>query len=69
MSWMFSSKMRYNLLVNTNYKILRATYDAKTQSNEEPLDSSGKKKIHSQNLQILKIDICKCLSNVIPPFA
>ena len=66
--WMFCSKMSDNLIVKTHYRTLRAIYDTQTRSYEELLHLSGKKKIHTQNLQILMIEIYKCFNNISPPF-
>ena len=43
-------------------------YDTQIRSYEELLDLSGKKKIHTQNLQILMVEVYKCLNNISPPF-
>ena len=45
--WMFCGKMSYNFIVKIHSRTLRAIYDTQTQSYEEPLDLSGKKKIHT----------------------
>ena len=66
---MFCGKMSDNLIVKTHYRTLRAIYDTQTRSYEELLDLSGKKKIHTQNLQILIDEVYKCLKNISPPFA
>ena len=66
--WMFCSKMSDNLIVKTHYRTLRAIYDTQTRSYEELLHLSGKKKIHTQNLQILMVEVYKCLNNISPPF-
>ena len=50
--WMFCGKMSDNLIVKTHYGTLRAIYDTHTRSYEELLHLGGKKKIHTQNLQI-----------------
>ena len=60
--------MSGNLIVKTHYRTLRAIYDAQTQSYEELLELSGKKKIHSQNLQILMVEVYKYLNSLSPPF-
>ena len=65
---MFCSKMRDNVTVKTHYRTLRAIYDTQTRSYEELLDLSGKKKIDTQNLQILMVEVYKCLNNISPPF-
>ena len=67
--WMFCGKMSDNRIVKTHYKTLRAIYLTKTRSYEEVLHLSGRKKIHTQNLQILMVELYKCLSNISPPFA
>ena len=54
--WMSCSKMSDNLIVKTHYRTLRAIYDTQTQSYEELLHLSGKKKIRTQNLQILMVN-------------
>ena len=64
---MFCGKMSDNHIVKTHYRTLRAIYDTQTQSYEELLHLSGKKEIHSQNLQILMVEVYKCLNNVSPP--
>ena len=66
--WMFCGKISDNLIVKTHYRTLRAMYDTKTRSHKELLDLSGKKKIHAQNLQILMVEVYKCLTNISPPF-
>ena len=66
---MFCGKMSDNRIVKTHYKTLRAIYLTKTRSYEEVLHLSGRKKIHTQNLQILMVELYKCLSNISPPFA
>ena len=66
--WMFCGKMSDNLIVKTHYRTLRAIYDTQTRSYEELLHLSGKKKIHTQNLQILMVEVYKCLNNISPPF-
>ena len=65
---MFWGKMSDNLIVKTHYRTLRAIYDTQTGSYEELLHLSGKKKIHTQNLQILMAEAYKCLKNISPPF-
>ena len=60
--------MSDNLIVKTHYRTLRGIYDIQTRSSEELLHLSGKKKIHTQNLQILMVEVCKCLNNISPPF-
>ena len=65
---MFCGKMSDNLIVKTHYRTLRAIYDTQTRSYEELLHLSGKKKIHTQNLQILMVEVYKCLNNISPPF-
>ena len=65
---MFCGKMSDNLIVKTHYRTLRAIYDTQTRSYEELLDLSGKKKIHTQNLQILIVEIFKGLINISPLF-
>ena len=66
--WMFCGKMSDTLIVKTHYRTLRAIYDTQTRSYEELLHLSGKKKIHTQNLQILMVEVYKCLNNISPPF-
>ena len=63
---MFCSKMSDNLIVKTRYRTLRTIYDTQTRSYEELLYLSGKKKIRTQNLQILMIEVYKCLNNISP---
>ena len=65
---MFCGKMRDNVTVKTHYRTLRAIYDTQTRSYEELLGLSGKKKIDTQNLQILMVEVYKCLNNISPPF-
>ena len=60
--------MNDNLIVKNHYRTLRAIYDTQTRSYEELLHLSGKKKIHTQNLQILMVEVYKCLNNISPPF-
>ena len=55
--WMFCGKMSDNLIAKTHYRTLRAIYDTQTRSYEELLHLSGKKKIHTQNLQILMVEV------------
>ena len=64
---MFCGKMSDNLIVKTHYRTLRAIFDAQTRSYEELRDLSGKK-IHTQNLQILMVEVYKCLNNTSLPF-
>ena len=66
--WIFCRKMSDNLIVKTNYRTLRAIYDTQTRSYEELLHLSEKKKIYTQNLQILMVEVYKCLNNISPPF-
>ena len=66
--WMFCGKMSGNLNVKTHYRTLRAIYDTQTRSYEELLHLSVKKKIYTQNLQILMVEVYKCLSNISPLF-
>ena len=65
---MFCDKMSDSLIVKTHYTRLRAIYDTQIQSYEELLHLSGKKKIHSQNFQVLMVIVYKCLNNISPPF-
>ena len=65
---MFCGKMSDNLIVKTHYRTLRAIYDTQTRSYEELLYLSVKKKIHKQNIQILMVEVYKCLNNKSPPF-
>ena len=65
---MFCGKMSDNLIVNTHYRTLRAIYDTQTRLYEELLNLREKKKIHTQNLQILMVEVYKCLNNISPPF-
>ena len=60
--WMFCRKMSFNLIVKTHYRAIRSIHDTQTRSYEE-LDLSGKKKTHTQNLQILMVEVYKCLNN------
>ena len=66
--WMFCGKMSDNLIVKTHYRTLRAIYHTQTRSYEELLHLSGKKKIHTQNLQILMVEVYKYFNNISPPF-
>ena len=65
---MFCSKMSDNLIMKTHNRTLRAIYDTQTRSYEELLHLSGKKKIHTKNLQILMVEVYKCLNSISPPF-
>ena len=65
---MFCSKISDNFIVKTHYRTLRAIHDTQTRSYEELLHLSGKKKIHTQNLQILMVEVYKCLNNISPSF-
>ena len=51
-----------------NLRALKDIYDTETQSYEELLDLRRKKKIHTQNFQILMVEIYQCLNNISPPF-
>ena len=75
-----SSYFRYSLLIlmlcgnindnrtaETHYRTPRIIYDTKARSFEEVLGLSGGK-IHTQSLQILKVEVYKCLNNISPPF-
>ena len=64
----FCSKMSDNLIVKTHYGTIRAIYDSQTRSYEELLHSSRKKKIHTQSLQILMVEIYKYLNSISPSF-
>ena len=64
--WMFCGKMSDNLIAKTHYRTLRAIYDTQTRSYEELLHLSRKKKIHTQNLQILMVEVY--VNNISPPF-
>ena len=66
--WMFCGKMSDNLIVKTHCRTLTAIYRTQTRSYEELLHLCGKKKIHMQNLQILMIEVYKCLNNIRSPF-
>ena len=66
--WMFCGKMGDNFIVKTHYRTLRAIYDTQPRPYEELLYLSGKKKIHTQNLQALVVEVYKCLNNISPPF-
>ena len=68
MIWMFCGKSCDDLIVKTHYRTLRAIYDTQTRSYEELLDLTGKKKIHTQNLQILMVKEYECLNNINPHF-
>ena len=65
---MFCGKMSDNLVVKTHCRTLRAIYDTQTLSYEELLHLSVEKKIHTQNLQILMVEVYKCLNNISPRF-
>ena len=65
---MFRGKKSNDLIMKTDYKTLRAVYDTQTRSYEELLDLSGRNKIHTQNLQILMVEVYKCLNNLNSPF-
>ena len=62
--WIFYDKMSDNPIVKTQYRALKAICDTQTRSYEELLHLSQKKKIHTQNLQILMIGVYKCLNNI-----
>ena len=66
---MFCGKTSDTRIFKTHYKTLRTIYRTKTRSYEEVLHLSGRNKIHAQNLQILMVELYKCLSNISPPFA
>ena len=66
--WMFCGKMSDNLIVKTHYRTLRAICDTQTRSYEELLHLILKKKIHTQNLQVLMVEVYKCLNNTSLPF-
>ena len=55
--WMFCSKMSDNLVVKTYYRTRKPVYDTQTRSYEELLQLSEEKKIHTQNLQILMVEV------------
>ena len=65
---MFCGKRSHNLIVKTHYKTLRAIYDTQSRSSEELLHLNGKKKTYTKNLQILMVEVYKCLNNINPPF-
>ena len=65
---MFCGNIRDNLTVKTHYRTLGAIYDTQTRSYEELLHLRRKKKIHTQNLQILMVEVSKCLNNISLPF-
>ena len=54
--WIFLGKMSDNLVVKIHFGLPRAIYDTQTRSYEELLALSGKKKIHTHNLQILMVE-------------
>ena len=54
--WMFCGKMSAYLIVKTHYRTLRAIYNTPTRSYGELLDLTGKK-IHTQNLQNLMVEV------------
>ena len=60
--------MSDNFIVKTHYRILRAIYDTQIRSYEKLLDLTRKKKIYTQNLQFLMIEVYKCLNNISPSF-
>ena len=60
--------MSNNLVVKTHYGTLRAINDTQTRSYKKLLDLSGKKRIHTQNLQILMVEAYKGLNNISPLF-
>ena len=53
--------------MKTHDRTFRAIYDTQTRSYEELIDLSGKKKVHTRNLQILMVEVYKCLNNLSPP--
>ena len=65
---MFCGNIRDNLTVKTHYRTLGAIYDTQTRSYEELLHLRRKKKIHTQNLQILMVEVSKCINNISLPF-
>ena len=54
---MFCGKMSHNVVLKAHYRTLRAIYDTQTRSYEVLIHLSGKKKIHTQNLQILNVEV------------
>ena len=66
--WMVCGKMGDSLIVKSHHKTLKTIYHTQTRSYEELLHLSEKKKIHTQDLQILMIEVYKCLNDVSPPF-
>ena len=66
--WMICGKMSDNLIAKTHYKTLTTIYHTQTRSYEELLHLSGKNKVHKQNLQILMVEVYKCLNNISLPF-
>ena len=49
--------MSVNFIVETHHRTLRAIYDTQTRSYQKLLHLSWKKKIHTQNLQILLVEV------------
>ena len=60
--------MSDNRIVKTHNRTHRAICNTQTRLYEELLHLDGKKKIHTQNLQILMVEVYKCLNNISPPF-
>ena len=65
---MFYGKMNDNLIVKAHCRTLTAIYDTQLRSYEELLYLNGKKNIHTQNIQILMIEVYKYLNNISPLF-
>ena len=58
--------MSDSYIVKTHYRTHRAIYDTQTRSYEKLLDLSGEKKIRTQNLQILMVEVY--IKNISLPF-
>ena len=57
-----------SFIVKTHSKALREKYDTQIKIYEELLNIGEEKKIHPQNLQLLMVEVYKCLNQIIPPF-
>ena len=66
--WMVCGKISDNRIVKSQYRTLGLYMIHKHDHILLVLHLSGKKKIHMQNLQILMVEVYKCLTNIIPPF-
>ena len=65
---MFCGKCSNSLIMKTHYRCLKAIYNTQTKTYRDLLCINGKIDIHTQNIQILIIEIYKCLNKISPPF-